>query len=122
MPDAPDAFSLTPDQVGAELQRLAEQFRGAPPSANPTTPQEANARLDALKGDKSFYDRLMRGDVDSRREFDKLTELASRDNRLDAAMSPNPEFPLMETTDLDHPLSTRDLHSAVEGLRESGVR
>src|SRR5262249_50085004 len=121
-PDATDVYAMTPEQATAELSRLTQEFNGPPPSATPSTPAEANARLTALRSDKSFYDKLMHGDTDTRREWDRLTELVSRDNRLDAAMSPNPEFPLMETMDKDHLLSTRHLHSAVEWLRESGLR
>src|SRR5262249_1369323 len=117
----PDAFSLTPEQATQALADRAAEFRGPPPSANPTTPAEATARLDALRGDRDFYDKLMSGNADTRREFDRLNELASRDNRLDAAMSENPEFPMMETTDAEHPLTTRELASVVESFREAGL-
>jgi hypothetical protein len=113
---------MTPEQATQALTDMGAAFRGAEPSATPTTPAEANARLASLSTNKEWRDKYFGGNVEARREFSTLTEMAAAaDDRIDSVMAGNTEAPLMELTTDEHPLTTRDLASAVEGLRESGL-
>jgi hypothetical protein len=87
MPDTPDVATLTPEQATAELARLTDQFRGSAPAANPTTPAEAQARLNHLTSNREFAERFAKGDVKARREFDRLTQqIASGEQPLSFAI------------------------------------
>jgi hypothetical protein len=117
-----DPTTLTPEQATAELARLTEQFRGTPPSASPATPAEAQARLDALTRNKDWGEKYLSGNIEARREFASLTEMAAQaEYRLDNVLAGKVEPELMELTSSEHPLSTRNLSSAVESLREFGL-
>jgi len=100
---------------------MAEAYHGTPPS-DPKTPAEARARLDALTKNQEWGTKYLSGDVEARREFVSLTEMAAQaEHRLDNVLAGKAEPQLIELTSSEHPLSTRNLASAVEGLRESGL-
>ena len=112
---------LTPEQATQALADMTANFHGSPPTATPTTPAEAHARIAAVAKDKSYYDKLTAGDVDTRREWSLLQELASRGDQIEAAMSDAP-IPEIEITNSERPIPTRNLRSAVEWLRDDGIR
>jgi hypothetical protein len=65
----------TPQQ---QLDAMSAALRPAEPPATPTTPQEAQARLNHLaKNDRAWADRLLKGDVATKAEFTKLSEQAA---------------------------------------------
>jgi hypothetical protein len=117
-----DISALTPEQATAELARLTAEFKGLGPPATATTPAEAQARMDALTQNQEWRDKLFAGDVATRSEFDTLTKLqADAADRVANVMAGKTEPPVMEMTTPEHPLSTHDLASSVETLREAGI-
>ncbi len=120
MPD--EVSNLTPEQATAKLAELEAAYRGAPPIAEPRTPAEARLRLETLSQSKEWADQLLAGNAEARRTFASLTELASQaSDRLDGVLNGTAEPQPFEVTTPDNPLSTRDLTSAVEGLRDLGI-
>ena len=118
-----EEVTLTPAEATAKLDEMTVAYRGGPPSDKPQTPAEAKAQLDDLSKDKGWADKLMAGDVAARREFDVLTKMqADADDRLEGVLNGTAQPQMMELTTPEHPLSTRDLQSGVDGLREAGVR
>jgi hypothetical protein len=123
MPDTPDVTALTPEQAGAELARLTTEFKGSSPPASPTTPAKAKAKMHANAQNAEWRDKFLAGDVAARKEFDALTKMqADADDRVENVLSGKTESQFMEITTPEHPLSTRDLASAVETLREMGIK
>lgn len=97
-----------------------ENGNGAP--AAPATPEEARTRLTALVADKSWSERMLAGDATARAEFKSLTEMSVNvDNRLESVLSGASEAPMIELTTEDGPLTTRNLATAVDDLREHGI-
>ncbi len=119
MPD--DVSNLTPEQATAKLAELEAAYRPAA-IAEPKTPQEAALKLQTLAQNQQWRDQLLAGDSATRQQFATLTEMAASaadrlDNVLSGAAQPQP----FEITTPSSPLSTRDLTSAVDGLRELGI-
>src|SRR5262245_19763021 len=92
MTDDTPIHELSPQQATARLAALQADWdaRNAPPPTDkPATPMEARARLNTLTADKDWTAKLEQGDVEVRKEFTTLTELAADlapADRLDAAM------------------------------------
>jgi hypothetical protein len=117
--DAP-IHTLTPAEAAVRLNELDKAFRGPPPSATPQTSSEARVRLQQLTADSAWAEKLEAGDVDTRKEFTKLTELAAKDQLADAIIGPASEQPLADVTIGGNELTARNTFSAAEGLREAG--
>ncbi len=121
MPDD-DVSNLTPEQATAKLNEMTAAYRGAPPSANPTTPQEAKLKLESLTQSQEWREQLLSGNVEARRLFTSLTEMASQaTDRLDNVLADKATPQPFEVTTPEQPLSTRDLQSGIDGLRERGL-
>jgi|SRR6185437_128602 len=114
------AAPLTPEQATAKLAELTAAFHGTPDK--PTTPAEAKARLDALSKDPKWRGDYLAGNGEARREFGSLTEMVARaESRIDEVMNGTGPAPMMEVTTPEHPFTTAELRSAVDGLREIGL-
>jgi len=84
------------------------------------TPADAAAKLASLRDDKAWGARLYNGDVATRREFDSLSAMAATaGGRLDAVLA-GAAPPMVEMTDEDHPMTSRDMATVVGWLREDG--
>jgi len=87
----------------------------------PSTPAAAAAKLKELETNREWGDRLARGDDNTRREFEQLTELAASGDPIDSIMQgivPN-------TVELDETnggkVRARDMVTAVADMRERGI-
>src|SRR5262249_53167663 len=73
----PEAIrSMSPDEAGEALRQFEIRAKGPSPLAQPATAQNAQACLDALSKDHSFYKRLRSGDTAAVKQFQELAELA----------------------------------------------
>jgi hypothetical protein len=117
---------MSPEQATAALASLQREWdahnAAAAPPDKPTTAIEARAKLDTLTANKSWADKLEKGDVEVQKEFKTLTALAADlqpGDQLDRVAG-TAERPMIETI-TDGQLSTGKLMSAVDGLREVGI-
>jgi hypothetical protein len=118
MTTSDEIAAMTPEQATHALAEMSTALREKIPTGSPSTVAEARAQIEKLSLAK-----LEAGDVEANRQFKDLTKmLAESENRLDAALSDKPQPQFMEVTSPEHPLTTRDMMSAVEGLREAGLR
>ena len=91
------------------------------PPLSPTTAAEASARLQTLTANKEWGARLLAGGIEERREFARLTELASgADTVADAISNSTPEPFAIETVGPNE-LNSRDRASVVEMFRDAGL-
>jgi hypothetical protein len=124
--EAPDVFTMSPDQATAALAQKTAEYRAAqapadavppPPAGTPaTTPAQAAARLAQLRADPAWRDKVLTGSAKQAREFQELTTLAaSGDATTDV---------LIETVDaVSNPsaLSRAAYAALIDGLRSQGL-
>lgn len=108
--------AMTPEQAGAALKAKT----AAPPSATPATGAEAAMRLDALAKDSDFFNRLMSGNVEARREFANLNRLIAEGDRAGDVLAGIAKVPEFEVT-TGNQLNTHKMVTAVEELRAVGL-
>jgi hypothetical protein len=111
-----DAWSLSASEAGEILQQLALDFHQQQVPLHPTTSHDAALRLTELSADPAFYQKLMRGDVDARRQFDELTALRASGDMI---TDPTP-LELGETTVGDSGLARRHLIGVAADMRRDG--
>ena len=80
MTDEPDVWAMTPEQAGAALEKLSQEFHGPAPSATASNGEQAAARLRYLHTDKDFAERFGRGDAAAVREWSELTKQVAKSN------------------------------------------
>jgi hypothetical protein len=122
MSDTPaptDISAMTPEQATAALEAKATALRPSS-SATPGTAAEAAQRIDALAKDSGFFNRLMSGNVEARREFSNLTRLISEGDRAGDVLAGIAQVPEFEVTS-GNQLNTHKTIVAVEALREVGL-
>jgi hypothetical protein len=73
-------YGLTTEAASAKLQELTTAYRGTPSADPPMDANAARARVQALTNDPKFYDRLMRGSVEARKEWDNLNQLIAAED------------------------------------------
>jgi hypothetical protein len=109
-----DILTLTPGEAGEILQQRALDFQQPAPLV-PSNAREADARLAQLINDPEWARKLMSGDVETRREFERLTELKTLGEAVDAIADPAPQ--VIETTVGAEGLRRQDVISAAADLR-----
>jgi hypothetical protein len=107
---------MTPDQAGAALNQMSAAFHPAPAPLAPATAHEADVRLAQLSADGDWYRKLMAGDMETRREFNRLTELKAGVTATDPLAEQ-----IGDTTIGDTGLARRYLISVAEDMRAEGV-
>ena len=107
-----DAWDLSSSEAGAVLAQLTVDFHQQQVPLHPTTPHDAALRLTELSADPAFYQKLMRGDVDARRQFDELTALKASGDMVTDPM------PLEFETTVGDGLRRHDLLSAAADMRQ----
>jgi hypothetical protein len=119
-PPPVDPWSMTPEQATATLAQM--QIDAHPPAPlDPTTPQDARRRLDALTSNKEWGARWVAGGMAERKEYERLSELANQTDEVKQAIAgTTPEPNLIETVGPNE-ISSRDLASAVETFRNAGL-
>jgi len=119
-----DPFSLSAEQAGNELAKMAAVASPPPPMMAPATAADARGRLDTLSRDKGWATRLLAGDVQANREFADLNKLAaSADDTAEAIAGTATEAstPIFETT-TGGQLPRRHVEQAIQQMREGGLR
>jgi hypothetical protein len=109
-----DIYSLGAEEAGAVLAERAADFHLPAPLA-PANAREADARLAHLINNPEWARKLMAGDVETRREFERLTELKAAGDAADALADPAPQ--VIETTIGAEGLRRQDVISAAADLR-----
>jgi hypothetical protein len=108
-----DIWQLSAEDATAVLEARAADFRPPPAPLTPTNAREADMRLQQLINDPEWARKLMNGDIATRNEFQKLSELKVSGGIGDDVANE----PLVETTIGDTGLSRRNLISAAEDMR-----
>jgi hypothetical protein len=96
------------------LDQMSAALRPAAPLV-PTNAREADVRLAELISNADWARKLMAGDVQTRREFELLTELKTLGETVDAIVDPAPQ--VIETTIGAEGLRRQDVISAAADLR-----
>jgi hypothetical protein len=111
-----DVFKMSPAEATAALNKMEQDFRGAPPSATPSTPAEASARLRQLTADPKWRDNFLAGTVAMRQEFAALTELA-------ASGDGTPDLGIETVSSLEdsYALPREGYAALFDGLRANGL-
>src|SRR5262245_31403203 len=124
MPDepalTPERLTLTPQEATAKLAELQNTLH-PPPPIQPTTAEDARARLVALTGDPRWDRAVLGGDVVATKEFHDLTAASAANDDVAAALAGvEPTQPTFETT-YDGGLPRRDIARAVADFRADGL-
>ena len=122
--------NLTADEIktvqeAKARENIARSLATLRPAHQVTTPAEARAALDERIANAAWSDRFMNGHVETKREFESLTEMvASAHSRLDMILDGTAEAQFMEVTsndpDIGPALSTDKMSQLVAQFRESG--
>jgi hypothetical protein len=112
-----DIWALSPAEAGEVLQQAAVEYHQQQVPLAPATAHEANVRLQQLISDPEWSRRLMSGDIATRDEFQRLSELKAAGGELGDAVANEMH---VETTVSDTGLMRRDLISAAEDMRADG--
>src|SRR5580704_13661487 len=118
MTDAIDPYSMTPEAAGVALGAISAAMAPAPPPEAPTDPAGAAARLSVLTADKDWATRYFNGEINARREFAQLTELAAGD-KVEAAMAGAVPFETMRIG--DGTASLKEMAAGADELRALGL-
>jgi hypothetical protein len=110
-----DIWSLTPEEASAVLAERTADFHQPPAPLSPANAREADQRLTQLISDPEWARKLMAGDVETRREFERLTELKAAGEAAEALADPAPQ--VIETTIGAEGLRRQDVISAAADLR-----
>jgi hypothetical protein len=116
MPDEIPISQMTPEQACQRLDELTAAYRGPAPSAAPTTPAEAAARLRVLANDKAWGSRYLDGNIAERHEFQALSELAASGDQ-----SPDFDIVTVDSVTDPHAVSPRVFNDAMDQLRALGL-
>jgi hypothetical protein len=109
-----DAWSLTPDEATAVLEAYAGEFH-QPAPITPENAHDADRRLTELINNPEWARKLMNGDIATRQEFQRLTELKANATAAEAIAGATPQ--VMGTTIGAEELTRADTISAAEHLR-----
>jgi hypothetical protein len=125
----PDTSPITPTEAIADGSReaaaralagLSENYRlaNAPPAPEPGTPAEAASMLAALRADKDWSNRLLRGDGAATREFHQLSEMVAKGDTVDHIMANSPGLSNLSVDGVPSPAATA---REIPALRDVGL-
>jgi hypothetical protein len=116
-----DAWSMTPEQITAALAAMDRETRPAP-TLTPVDAQDARVTLDLLSRNPSWAESLLKGNVETRKQFDELVaKAAGGDDVADAVAGiVEPTTPLFETT-ANGELPRRHVEGTISALRDGGL-
>jgi hypothetical protein len=112
-PIDPDIHTL-PSSEASEI--LNELSRAAPPTFTPSTPVEADVLLQQRISDPEWSRKLLNGDIATRDEFQRLSELKASGGVGDAMVDQS----LVDVTSGDQSVQRAGLLSWAEGARARG--
>ena len=113
MADEANTFTMSPADAGAQLEAMSAALHPPAPTATPTTPAQAAARLNQLAADPKWRENFLSSSAARRREFDELTRLQASGDAVsevevvDSVSGPN--------------LPKRGYNLLIDGLREGGL-
>jgi hypothetical protein len=112
----------SPAEATQALADIGRQLRGEPPPADPKDAAAARARLDHLTSDAAWRDRLMQGDIATKKEWTALTETIAVGDPIDAVMAGvNPAGNTQIDFSGGNAASYADQVKAVPELRSAGM-
>jgi hypothetical protein len=116
-----DAWSMTPEQTTAALAAMDRETRPAS-TLTPVDAQDARVTLDLLSRNPSWAESLLKGNVETRKQFDELVaKAAGGDDVADAVAGiVEPTTPLFETT-ANGELPRRHVEGTISALRDGGL-
>jgi hypothetical protein len=116
-----DPWSMTPEQATATLAAMDRETRPAP-TLTPVDAQDARVTLDLLSRNPSWAESLLKGNVETRKQFDELVaKAAGGDDVADAVAGiVEPAVPLFETT-ANGELPRRHVEGTISALRDAGL-
>jgi hypothetical protein len=112
---------MTPEQTTAALAAMDRETRPAP-TLTPVDAQDARVTLDLLSRNPSWAESLLKGNVETRKQFDELVaKAAGGDDVADAVAGiVEPTTPLFETT-ANGELPRRHVEGTISALRDGGL-
>jgi hypothetical protein len=116
-----DVWSMTPAEVAAKLAGMDAAIHPPPPLI-PQDAQDARMQLDLLSRNASWAESLLKGNVETRKQFDELVaKAAGGDDTADMVaniveLTP----PLFETT-ANGELPRRHVEGTIAALRDAGL-
>jgi hypothetical protein len=124
-----DTLPITPTEAIADGSReaaaralagLSENYRlaNAPPPPEPGTPAEAASMLAALRADRGWTDRLLRGDGPQVAEFHRLSEMVAKGDEITHVMANSPG---LSNTSVDGVPSPAATAREIPALRDAGL-
>jgi hypothetical protein len=112
----------SPAEATQALADIGRQLRGEPPPADAKDAASARARLDHLTSDAAWRDRLMQGDIATKKEWTALTETIAAGDPIDAVMAGvNPAANTQIDLSGGNAASYADQVKAVPELRSVGL-
>jgi hypothetical protein len=111
-----DIWSLTPEQATAVLAERAADFHQQAPIV-PVTPHDADVALQRRINNPEWARKLMNGDIATRDEFQRLSELKASGGVTDAIADQT----LISVTQGDTGVTRSNLISIAEDMRREGV-
>jgi hypothetical protein len=106
---------MTTEQATSKLAEMQAIYDGPPAPVQVTTPRDAELRLAELSANNEWYQKLMAGDIEARRQFDELTQLKAL-----GGIIPDPTPELGETTWSDTGVARRHLIGVADDMRRDG--
>jgi hypothetical protein len=115
------ARSMTPEQATAQLAAMDRAINPGP-SVVPVDAQEAKQQLDMLSRNASWADSLLKGNVETRKQFDELVAKAAGTDSVGDAVAGivEPVTPIFETT-VNGELPRRHVERTISALRDAGL-
>jgi hypothetical protein len=115
-PVDPGIHSLSSAEAGAVLDARAADFRPAPAPLVPSNASEARQRIAELSADPAFLKAYFAGDVETRKQMDRLNEMIAGATDADV-LSGGQDASLVEVTAGAEGLRRKDVLSAAADLR-----
>jgi hypothetical protein len=113
-----DVWTLSPAEAGEILQQAAVEYHQQQVPLAPATPHEADVLLQQRINDPEWARKLMNGDIATRDEFQRLSELKAAGGAADAMVD---ETAIIQTTTSDTGLTRNQLIGIAEDMRAEGV-
>jgi hypothetical protein len=122
----PEVIEARADGGAASAQKaldaVAAAYRAAStppvPELAPDTPAAAASKLAALRADRGWSDRLLRGDLAATSEFHALSALVSKGDDVDHIMAGTPGLSTLSVDGVPSPAATA---REIQPLRDAGL-
>jgi hypothetical protein len=106
-------------QKALDAMAVAYRNANAPPPPEPGTPAEAASMLAALRADRAWTDKLLRGDAPQVAEFHRLSAQIAKGDEITHVMANSPGLSNLSVDGVPSPAATA---REIQPLREIGLR